>query len=88
MPGIVLSESGQSGESRQPWHLLDLYGMMHINSGKVQAEGNSVSSVLLLTLNLSLNLTFEERGRPVSTGILRSAVHVELSGSRKSSGKM
>jgi len=29
-----------------------------------------------------------ERGRPVSTGILRSTVHVELSGSRKSSGKM
>ena len=27
-------------------------------------------------------------GRPESTGILRSAVHVELSGSRKSSGNM
>ena len=29
-----------------------------------------------------------EGGRPESTGILTSAVHVELSGSRKSSGKM
>jgi hypothetical protein len=29
-----------------------------------------------------------KRGRPVSTGILMPSSHVELSGSRKSSGKM
>ena len=36
-------------------------------------------------------LTFhaeKKGGRPVSTGVLKSLSHVELSGSRKSSGKM
>jgi len=64
--------------------------MMPINRKKVEAEVKVGEILWPFTLNLSLNLNLviEERGRPVSTGVLIPSVHVELSGSRKSSGKM
>ncbi len=51
---------------------------------KSETFGQGISQYLL-------RLTFhaeKKEGRPVSTGVLKSLSHVELSESRKSSGKM
>ena len=76
----------------ETWYPLDLCGIMPMykerrsRSVSRNAEG---SYLVWRFTNDDLRFTISKKGgRPESTGILTSAVHVELSGSRKSSGKM